>query len=179
MQAPLLPKLRGYFAEFLNNASPVGLGLLALSTCVGFRYGSDGNNSGFSRRCFRLLRYFISLPVTPSLSAGGFSSLPARMLGPASHRRLRLSHRVPTVLYHRSTGFSTCSPSATPFGLALGPGLPREDQLYPGNLGYSAVRILTLLSLLIPAFSLHSSPRLLIGTASLRCQCSSTDHTYV
>ena len=42
--------------------------------------------------------------------------------------------------------------------LSLGPDLPRADQLYSGNLGYSAARILTLLSLLIPAFSLLSSP---------------------
>ncbi len=30
--APLLPKLRGHFAEFLNNASPVGLRILSSST---------------------------------------------------------------------------------------------------------------------------------------------------
>ena len=69
-----------------------------------------------------------------------------------------LSFCVPTVLLYCSTGISTCCPSATPLGLALGPDFPRADQLYPGNLGYSAVRILTLLSLLIPAFSLHSTP---------------------
>ena len=46
--------------------------------------------------------------------------------------------------------------------------IPRADQLYSGNLGYSAGRILTFLSLLIPAFSLLSTPLLLIGTASLR-----------
>ena len=37
--APLLPKLRGNFAEFLNNPSPVGLRILFPSTCVGLRYG--------------------------------------------------------------------------------------------------------------------------------------------
>jgi hypothetical protein len=37
--APLLPKLRGQFAEFLNEGSPVHLGMLYLSTCVGVRYG--------------------------------------------------------------------------------------------------------------------------------------------
>ena len=72
-----------------------------------------------------------------------------------------LSTRVPTVLLYRSTGISTCCPSTTPFGLALGPDLPRADQLYPGNLGYSAGRIPTFLSLLIPAFSLRCSPQLL------------------
>ena len=45
--------------------------------------------------------------------------------------------------------------------LTLGPDLPRADQLYPGNLGYSAERILTFLSLLIPAFSLPETPQLL------------------
>ena len=72
-----------------------------------------------------------------------------------------LSTRVPTVLSYRSTGISTCYPSTTPFGLALGPDLPRADQLYSGNLRYSAGRILTFLSLLIPAFSLLKSPQLL------------------
>ena len=35
---PLLPKLRGHFAEFLNNASPARLRILSSSTCVGLRY---------------------------------------------------------------------------------------------------------------------------------------------
>ena len=34
-----LPKLRGHFAEFLNNPSPDGLRILSSSTCVGLRYG--------------------------------------------------------------------------------------------------------------------------------------------
>ena len=46
--APLLPKLRGHFAEFLNNASSAGLRILSSSTCVGLRYGYGINNSGFS-----------------------------------------------------------------------------------------------------------------------------------
>ena len=68
---------------------------------------------------------------------------------------------VTTVLFAAGTGISTSCPSTTLFSLALGPDLPRADQLYPGNLGYSAERILTSLSLLIPAFSLLSSPRYL------------------
>ena len=68
---------------------------------------------------------------------------------------------VPTFLILRSTGISTCYPSTTSFDLALGPDLPRADQLYSGNLRYSANRILTYFSLLIPAFSLLNSPRLL------------------
>ena len=48
-RAPLFPKLRGQFAEFLNNSSPVGLRVLLLPTCVGLRYGRLINTCGFSR----------------------------------------------------------------------------------------------------------------------------------
>jgi hypothetical protein len=37
--APLLPKLRGYFAEFLSGRSLTRLGIFSPSTCVGLRYG--------------------------------------------------------------------------------------------------------------------------------------------
>ena len=77
------------------------------------------------------------------------------------HSRLTRSLCVPTVLFIKSTGISTCYPSTTLLSLALGPDLPRADQLYPGNLRYSAWRILTSISLLIPAFSLHARPRIL------------------
>lgn len=40
-RAPLLPKLRGHFAEFLNEGSLARLRLLALPTCVGLWYGHD------------------------------------------------------------------------------------------------------------------------------------------
>ncbi|ESW13240.1 hypothetical protein PHAVU_008G179700 [Phaseolus vulgaris] len=35
-EAPLLPKLRGYFAEFLRESCLAPLGILYLPTCVGF-----------------------------------------------------------------------------------------------------------------------------------------------
>ena len=97
------------------------------------------------------------------------ADLPTKLLSAFDrffHSRLTLSLCVPTVLFTKSTGISTCCPSTTLLSLALGPDLPRADQLYPGNLRYSAERILTFLSLLIPAFSLLNSPLLLIGTAS-------------
>ena len=161
-RAPLLPKLRGHFAEFLNNASSVGLGILSPSTCVGLRYGSMIRYSGFSRQPLCRLRYpFGSLRFTAPPYAGVFP--PARLL--RLHRsfpsRPMPPTYVPPVLSYHSAGISTCSPSTTSFDLALGPDLPRADQLYPGNLRYSADRILTYLSLLIPAFSLLNSPLLL------------------
>ena len=61
-QAPLIPKLRGQFAEFLNNPSPVGLRILFLSTCVGLRYGHLKYTQDFSRPSPRILPYYISVP---------------------------------------------------------------------------------------------------------------------
>ena len=49
-RAPLLPKLRGQLAEFLNNPSPVGLRILFLPTCVGLRYGHLECTQSFSRQ---------------------------------------------------------------------------------------------------------------------------------
>ena len=122
--------------------------------------------SGFSWHMAHTLPYFGSVHIT---SSDCRTDLPVRLLPRlrrAFHSRLVLSTRVPTVLLYSSTGISTCCPSATPLGLALGPDLPRADQLYSGNLRYSAGRIPTFLSLLIPAFSLLIPPLLLTGTAS-------------
>ena len=109
----------------------------------------------------RGLRYFLSLHVTAPDPRPVFPGLLLLRLYRSSLSRLPLSTCVPTVLSYRSTGISTCCPSATPSGLALGPDLPGADQLYPGNLGYSAWRIPTSISLLSPAFSLLNSPLLL------------------
>ena len=61
-RAPLIPKLRGQLAEFLNNPSPVGLRILFLSTCVGLRYGRLGYTQDFSRPLLSTLPYLISVP---------------------------------------------------------------------------------------------------------------------
>ena len=158
--ALLLPKLRSHFAEFLNNTSPAGLRILSSSTCVGLRYGYPVNNSGFSWQPAHTLLYFFSIRITSSDCTPDLPDVLLPRLHRSFHTRLTLSTRVPTVLLYSSTGISTCCPSATSFDLALGPDLPRADQLYPGNLGYSAGRIPTFLSLLIPAFSLLNRPRL-------------------
>ncbi len=158
-RAPLLPKLRGHFAEFLDNASPVGLGILSLSTCVGFRYGCARRYSGFSRYMLRVLPYSFSVHFAASASWGAVLPSPRLLrLCRSLHSRPTPPTYVPTVLDARSTGISTCRPSAAPLGLALGPDSPRADQLYPGNLGHPAGRIPTFLSLLIPAFSLRGAP---------------------
>ena len=104
---------------------------------------------------------FISLPITSLLYETDLPISQLLRLDRSFHSRLTLSFCVPTVLFICSTGISTCYPSTTTLVLALGPDLPRADQLYSGNLGYSAWRILTSISLLIPAFSLLCSPLLL------------------
>ena len=121
-------------------------------------YGTIAAFLGSQLTCFAT---HISLPIT---SSDHETDLPVSLLprlDRSFHSRLTLSFCVPTVLSICSTGISTCCPSTTTLVLALGPDLPRADQLYSGNLGYSATRILTLFSLLIPAFSLLSSPLLL------------------
>ena len=104
---------------------------------------------------------FLSLPITALLYETDLPISQLLCLDRSFHSRLTLSFCVPTVLFICSTGISTCYPSTTTLVLALGPDLPRADQLYSGNLGYSAWRILTFISLLIPAFSLLCSPLLL------------------
>ena len=156
--ASLLPRLRDHFAEFLGSASPVGLRILSPSTCVGLRYGCARRHSGFSRRALSALPYSSSVRAAHKDSRG-----PLRCPSPAPHAGLpppgmRLARASPHLLAARSAGISTCCPSATPSGLALGPDSPRADELHPGNLGYSAGGIPTPLSLLIPAFSLPGAP---------------------
>ena len=166
-EAPLLPKLRGHFAEFLDNASSVGLRILSSSTCVGLRYGYECCYSGFSWHMAHVLPYFFSVHITSSHYTADLPAVLLPRLYRSSLSRLTLSTCVPTVLDTHSTGISTCCPSATDLSLALGPDLPRADQLYSGNLGYSAGRIPTFLSLLIPAFSLQYNPRILTVTLLL------------
>ena len=97
-------------------------------------------------------------PSVASLTHVGFPPCRLATLGRSLHSRPALCSRVPAVLLARGAGLFTCCPSGTPLSLPLGPDSPGADQLYPGNLGYSAARIPTLLSLLIPAFSLPTPP---------------------
>ena len=123
--APLLPKLRGHFAEFLNEGYLDHLSILYLPTCVGFGTGTRVLPRGFSRRH--------GVGDSPALGPAGFASQVMRTricLGPPLHACPRatiawdpLAFLVPPSVKRtrRGTGISTCWPSTTPFGLALGP----------------------------------------------------------
>jgi hypothetical protein len=73
LPAPLIPKLRGNFAEFLDRESLEHLRLLASPTCVGLRYGHvvSSPTKLFSAVCVtRPLR----VPKDPLASALGYLS---------------------------------------------------------------------------------------------------------
>ena len=125
--APLFPKLRGQFAEFLNNPSPAGLRILSSSTCVGLRYGH--------------LRYTSSLFSPQSIA--GFPT-DVRSLSPRStNAGVRLSPCVSSLKSFGGHGISTVCASTTPSGLALAPDLPWADEPSPRNLRFSAIMIPT------------------------------------
>ena len=162
-QAPLLPKLRGHFAEFLNKSSPDRLRIFFSSTCVGLRYGCLRKFSSFSRQrgfmhiCF-LIRISSRLRLTTCVLHYK-PPLPLEHTFPSVLRTILLCHCI--INFFGSTGISTRCPSSTPFGLDLGPDLPWADEPSPGNLRLSTGAILAPLSLLMPAFSLLYRPRLL------------------
>ena len=68
-----------------------------------------------------MLPYFCSVRVTSLDCAPDLPNALLPRLHQSFHPWLMLSTRVPTVLSHCGTGISTCCPSATPLGLALGP----------------------------------------------------------
>ena len=70
-EAPLIPKLRGQYAEFLNNPSPAGLRILSSSTCVGLRYGHLDIPHTFSRHEFLPLPYLNFSPLRPGRPTPG------------------------------------------------------------------------------------------------------------
>ena len=70
-EAPLFPKLRGHYAEFLNNPSPVGLRILSSSTCVGLRYGHLSVHQSFSRLPASRTSLLYFGPLRPALPTAG------------------------------------------------------------------------------------------------------------
>ena len=141
----------------LTTLLPPGLRILSSSTCVGLRYGPLLHDGGFSTGGAAASLLHFAPASRFRLMQGGFSNPATTSLARAFHSRLCFLPRVPAVLITRVRNLKPAVHRIR-ISASLGPDLPRADQLYSGNLGYSAARILTLLSLLIPAFSLLSSP---------------------
>src|SRR6185437_11730610 len=85
-EAPLLPKLRGHFAEFLNESSSARLRILFPPTCVGLRYGQLHLARGFSwQHEIKTFGTIIFPPHhSPALMMCGFAYTSASLLGRAS-----------------------------------------------------------------------------------------------
>jgi hypothetical protein len=160
--APLLPKLRGEFAEFLDGGSPAHLGMLYQPTCVGLRYGRATSwleafldSSGSIRAAWAETRAF---PSPLGQRPDGFAyqdSLPAwraRAPGPTSLR--------PPIAHNgrardRITNLLSITYALPP---RLRPASPAVDQHGCGTLGHSVEQIRTALALLVPTFALPSPP---------------------
>ena len=126
-RAPLLPKLRGHFAEFLLRKSLEHLRLLASPTCVRLRYGHSKHS---------LTRLFLAVCSTTlcgargplrhrrSAAPGGFAypETPTTLHRKSTTRRSLLLLRPPlrSNALRCGTGILTRFPSPTPFGLGLG-----------------------------------------------------------
>ena len=132
--------------------------------CVHYRYGFLNSSLEAFPGSWRhsLLYLHKCFPSASRLWINkGFSPLSPTSLAraiPAARQISLLRHSFTPL---RSTGISTCCPSATPLGLALGPDLPRADEPSSGNLGFSVRGILTHVPLLTPAFSLVAAPHVL------------------
>ena len=134
---PLLPKLRGHFAEFLNHSSPDRLSILYLTTCVGLGYGPDGNIA----RCFSRQHRITNIPqqrgthhASPTMHSGftyhaGYTLTPqsTQWLGylPVSHHRLATTRSDPTHPHQQppqgqSLGFRAVSITDSPRALPSG-----------------------------------------------------------
>ena len=73
-------------------------------------------------------------------------------------------------------GIFACCPSATPFGLALGPGLPWEDEPGPGNLGFTVGGIRTRLFVTHACMVARTRSTVPRGPASTHVRRSPTNH---
>ncbi len=149
-----------FFAEFLNEDSPVHLRLLASPTCVGFRYGRFQLDSrGFSRQ-----RAQQSCPGYPKLlkSLGlvwrGFAYTTSSAYQCKSNNTLCLQHCVAPLKTENGAGILTGCPSASPLGLSLGPTNPWLINIAKETLGLRCAGLSPALWLLIPTFSLPNAP---------------------
>ena len=142
-EAPLLPKLRGHVAEFLNEGSPDHLWVLTLAYQCRFAVRAPGISleafpgSGGGTQLPLVTR---GLPIVPEAMCLG--DLPPRR--PWTLRRgnssatLREPICVPPLLItsRGGTGILTRCPSPTPYGLGLGPTNPPSINVAEETLGF-------------------------------------------
>ena len=106
--APLLPKLRGHFAEFLNKSYLARLRILSLPTCVGLRYGHLNPSLETFLGSVGSVTSVLNFPRhhTSGLTCGGFAYHIPYVLKPA-FPAAGLTY--PTASSHHSNGFKVVS----------------------------------------------------------------------
>jgi hypothetical protein len=163
-----------FFAEFLDEDSPVRLGVLHQPTCVGFRYGHLTISSrGFSRK--RALQNFSKIAQrnfhdTRNRALPPLADLPASIpyaINVKSNNTFCILHFVTPSKLLDGAGILTCCPSRAPFGIRLGPTNPQLMFIAEEPLGFRRAGISPALWLLVPTFSLPSAPEALTGPPSL------------
>ena len=123
--APLLPKLRGQFAEFLRESSFTRLRILISPTCVGLRYRQIVLNleAFLGSTVSVILHPFRRTSRACTVSETG-ADLPIPLPTPFDqlfHQLAHLTLSVPPSHTLLGIGILTDLPSPTPFGLGLGP----------------------------------------------------------
>ena len=136
----VLPRVLGFSPRL--PVSVYGTGISSLDSAFSWQRGICDFTT-----CFSLLimsRSYVEADLPTSTSYSLERALPfARFTYPSASTLLSIAWD--------STGFSTCCPSLTPFGLGLGPDLPWVDEPSPGTLWLSTGEILTHL------FATHAS----------------------
>ena len=180
--APLLPKLRGHFAEFLNKGSPARLRILSSPTCVGLRYRRLTLPSSFSRQR-EINGFATNLRSTSQTILIRRTSLPYRLSAcPGSTSNpVRLSFCVPASVIHvlAVQEYLPVVHHLQLYALGLGPDLPWVDEPCPGNLRLSTAKILTWLSLTHTGILSCIQSTQPFDHASARIHCSPTDHKVI
>jgi hypothetical protein len=125
-EAPLLPKLRGHFAEFLFHGSLEHLRLLASPTCVGLRYGRSVHSPTglFSAASSTALgQASLALGVRSHLQGGFRPPQTTPLHRDVQHPTAPSLPRPPAAQHTlHGTGIFARFPSPTPLGLGLGAG---------------------------------------------------------
>ena len=139
-EAPLLPKLRGHFAEFLNDGSLKRLGLLTPPTCVGFRYG----HQPASPKAFLARRLHPTCQFPRELTRIPVSAC-AYLVKRPSTRPLELRSGVPLRFNtsRRGQSFHWTTHRLRLWGLDLGTASPCADCHGAGTLGFSVSQVFT------------------------------------
>ena len=175
--APLLPKLRGNFAEFLNKSSPDRLRIFFSSTCVGLRYGYLQKFSSFSRqRGFMHISFLIRLSSRLRLTTCVLHYKPALPLEhtvPFVLRTILLCHCIELLRRYWNINQLSIIYAFQPqlrSRLTLGGRtFPRKPQTFDGGVSRSALATYAgILSCMQSTTSFNS--------ASARIHCSSTNH---